>query len=211
MIVMRYCCFNRENCRRSHSTHPSITCFDSITGCRTDGVPSLGWDTTIAFLILPLFLVVSQFASMQLMQPKSEDPAQQQSNAILKFLPLMIGWFSLNVPAALCLYWVTNNLVTTASSVLIRNSIKTEPIKAAGTNGSTAASAPSSIFAPPREKPAGFGDSPRSMTNTDDVKPITAAIDAVIVNDTEANDEDDNDATTVSGSKKRGGKKRKKN
>ena len=34
-----------------------------------------------------------------------DDPAQKQTQAILKFLPLMIGWFSLNVPSGLTLYW----------------------------------------------------------------------------------------------------------
>ena len=54
---------------------------------------------------------------MELMQPKTQDPNQQQANVILKFLPLMIGWFSLNVPAALCIYWVANNIITTATTV----------------------------------------------------------------------------------------------
>jgi YidC/Oxa1 family membrane protein insertase len=119
----------------------------------------LGWEDTIAFLSLPLFLVVSQFVSMQLMQPKTDDPAQQQSNLILKLLPLMIGWFSLNVPAALCIYWVTNNIITTATSLIIKNTMQVQPISAGG--GSAAASSraaePPTIFAPPREKPAGFG------------------------------------------------------
>jgi len=36
---------------------------------------------------------------------EQDDPAQKQTQAILKFLPLMIGWFSLNVPSGLTLYW----------------------------------------------------------------------------------------------------------
>ena len=38
--------------------------------------------------------------------PPSEDAAQQQTQQILKFLPLMIGYFALNVPAGLGIYWV---------------------------------------------------------------------------------------------------------
>jgi YidC/Oxa1 family membrane protein insertase len=30
----------------------------------------------------------------------------------------MIGWFSLNVPSGLTLYWFTNNLLTTAQQVI---------------------------------------------------------------------------------------------
>lgn len=147
---------------------------------RVDGAPSLGWDDTLAFLILPVFLVISQFVSMELMQPKTTDPAQQQSNVILKILPFMIGWFSLNVPAALSVYWVTNNIVTTASSLWIRNTMKVEPAKTGG--GSATMNAPAqTIFAPPREKPSGFGDRPAPVSK-DGIKPITA-MDAGTVED----------------------------
>ncbi|CAI5936751.1 unnamed protein product, partial [Closterium sp. NIES-65] len=67
--------------------------------------PPLGWEATAAYLVLPVLLVVSQALSMQIMQPpQTDDPATQQSQAILKFLPLMIGWFSLTVPSGLSLY-----------------------------------------------------------------------------------------------------------
>lgn len=56
-----------------------------------DGHPPLGWATTGAYLVLPLLLVISQSLSMKIMSPPSDDPAQQQTQAILKFLPLMIG------------------------------------------------------------------------------------------------------------------------
>jgi YidC/Oxa1 family membrane protein insertase len=56
--------------------------------------------------------------------PQSQDPAQQQTQAILKFLPLMIGWFSLNVPSGLTLYWFTNNLITTAQQLYLRRSFQ---------------------------------------------------------------------------------------
>lgn len=172
---------------------------------RTNGVPSLGWDDTIAFLILPVFLVISQFASMQLMQPKTDDPAQQQSNAILKVLPIMIGWFSLNVPAALCLYWITNNIITTATSVIIRNSLKVETVTP-GSSSPRAAVEPPAIFSPPREKPTGFG---APTYSPDDVKPITA-MDAEVIEDDEAEEDETEASSGEGGSKKRGGKKKRK-
>lgn len=146
-----------------------------------DGVPSLGWDDTAAFLVLPVVLVVSQFISMELMTPKNSD---QQGNFILKLLPLMIGWFSLNVPAALCVYWIVNNIVTTATSVMIRSGMESQPAMSSG--GAAAVSSPppqSSVFAPPpmREKPAGFSS---PMISDDDVKPITSSasvVDAEVV------------------------------
>lgn len=164
----------------------------------------LGWDDTIAFLILPLFLVISQFASMQLMQPKTDDPAQQQSNAILKVLPIMIGWFALNVPSALSVYWVVNNIITTATSLIIRNNMKVETVTPGASSASMTKEAPT-IFAPPPQKPAGFA--PKTSI-TDEVKPLTA-VDAEIVEkesskDTEAGVDEFNGNTSA----KRGGKKK---
>jgi len=171
----------------------------------SNGAPSLGWDDTIAFLTLPIFLVVSQFISMEIMTPKD---SQQQGNIVLKLLPLMIGWFSLNVPAALCLYWVTNNIVTTATSVIIRNSMKVEPVTVG--SSTSAVAAPSEIFAPPplREKPAGFSNTPSSFSR-DDVTPITSSstdvIDAEFADDSDASGE----GMEGSESKTRGKKKKK--
>merc|ERR1712087_56575 len=80
-------------------------------------------------------VVLRQYASTSLLTPKSDDPAQQQSQAILKFLPLMIGWFSLNVPSGLGLYWITNNVVTTATTLLIRRSVAMPDLAPAGGGG----------------------------------------------------------------------------
>ena len=180
---------------------------------RVDGVPSLGWDDTISFLILPVLLVISQFVSMELMQPKTTDPAQQSSNLILKVLPIMIGWFALTVPAALSVYWFTNNIITTATSLYIRNSLQMEPPKTPG--GAATMKAPDAIFSPSitREKPAGFGDV-QTPVKRDEVKPITV-MDAVIEDDEDDDDDDGKADETVSsdGSKKRrtGKKKKRKN
>lgn len=160
----------------------------------TNGVPSLGWQDTISFLVLPIFLIISQYLSMELMTPK-EQKAQQPF--FLKLLPLMIGWFSLNVPSALCVYWVTNNIITTASSVIIRNNLKMDPVLIGGT---TAAPPPpsSSIFAPTtmREKPEGFGSQSWSPApSVDGVTPITSSSSSTsTVVDVEVEEEDDDDS-----------------
>ena len=99
--------------------------------------PPLGWHDTLAYLVLPVVLVISQYISTAILTPKTDDPAQQQSQAILKFLPLMIGWFSLNVPSGLGLYWMTNNVLTTLTTVLIKKSVAT-PVAAGGPDLSTA-------------------------------------------------------------------------
>lgn len=137
---------------------------------------------------------------MELMQPKSDDPAQQQSNVILKILPLMIGWFSLSVPAALSIYWVTNNIVTTATSLVIRNSMQVAPPKTGGAGAATLES--TSVFTPPsRPKPVGFASTTPSSV---DVTPIT---DAEII---DVEDDDEMPAPKPSNKKRRKVKKKKK-
>ena len=44
-----------------------------------DFVPSLGWQDTIAYLSIPLLLVVAQSLSLRILTPPSDDPAIQQS------------------------------------------------------------------------------------------------------------------------------------
>ncbi|KAL6186413.1 hypothetical protein ACLB2K_042533 [Fragaria x ananassa] len=88
-----------------------------------DGHPPLGWSDTLAYLVLPVLLVVSQYVSVQIMQasqPQTNDPNMKSSQAITKFLPLMIGYFSLSVPSGLSLYWLTNNLLSTAQQVWLQ-------------------------------------------------------------------------------------------
>jgi len=116
----------------------------------SNGVPPLGWHDTGAYLVLPILLVISQYVSTAILTPKTDDPAQQQSQAILKFLPLMIGWFSLSVPSGLGLYWITNNVVTTATTLIIKNNVA--PLELAGTAGAAGA-APAAQ--PPKAQ--GFG------------------------------------------------------
>jgi len=176
-----------------------------------DGAPALGWDDTIAFAALPVFLVISQVISMELMQPK--DPAAQQSNPVLKILPLMIGWFALNVPAALTIYWVVNNIVTTSTTLAIRNSMDMTVAPASG--GASAVAEPAPIFAPPREKPAGFASSETApVIDASGVKTITNVVDVEIEDDDI--EEADSGAGMMQGdapsggSKKKRGKKRKK-
>jgi len=178
-----------------------------------DGVPTLGWEDTAAYLTIPVILVISQFVSMQLMQPPKVEGGQEQP-AILKVLPLMIGWFSLNVPAALGIYWVANNFITTAISMQIRSGINMEPV--APSSGSTSGiidTPTTSAFtpAPMREKPSGFGDSVVSASSSSGVTPITP-IDAEIVDSVaeEVTDAGESFSSPSKGSSKKRGKKKKK-
>ncbi|XP_020199568.3 inner membrane protein PPF-1, chloroplastic [Aegilops tauschii subsp. strangulata] len=87
----------------------------------TDGHPPLGWSDTMAYLVLPILLVISQYLSAQIMQSsQSNDPSQQGAQAAVKFLPLLIGYFALSVPSGLSLYWLTNNVLSSAQQVWLQ-------------------------------------------------------------------------------------------
>jgi len=168
-----------------------------------DGVPSLGWHDTLVFLAIPVFLTISQVISMNIMQPKSDDPQQQQANVILKVLPFMVGWFALNVPSALGIYWVINNIVTTSTTMYIRSTMPAiDPVAAGG--GAAAApvmEAQTTDFnpTPMNERAVGFGGAEDADTMT-----TITPIDAEVVS------EEGPDIAAAPKSKKRGGGKKKK-
>ena len=90
-------------------------------------IPQLGWETTLAFLVMPVALVFLQGLTMQVLQPAmdenaSEDEKKQMedSQRLLKFLPLMIGFFSVQVPAGLTIYWAASNIFTLTQSLVVR-------------------------------------------------------------------------------------------
>ncbi|XP_019052823.1 PREDICTED: inner membrane protein PPF-1, chloroplastic isoform X3 [Nelumbo nucifera] len=94
-----------------------------------DGHPPLGWHDTAAYLVLPVLLVISQYVSMELMKPpQTDDPAQKNTLLVFKFLPLMIGYFSLSVPSGLSIYWFTNNVLSTAQQVWLRKLGGAKPV-----------------------------------------------------------------------------------
>ncbi len=94
---------------------------DWLTANWADGVPSLGWHDTVAFLTIPVILVVTQSISQRMLSPPTpDDPKAAQTQRILKYLPFMVGYFSLSVPAGLGLYWITNNLISTSISLAIK-------------------------------------------------------------------------------------------
>ncbi|KAI3450421.1 hypothetical protein Pfo_007086 [Paulownia fortunei] len=101
-----------------------------------DGHPPLGWHDTAAYLVLPVLLVVSQYVSMEIMKPpQTDDPAQKNTLLVFKFLPLMIGYFSLSVPSGLSIYWFTNNVLSTAQQVWLRKLGGAKPVVSENASG----------------------------------------------------------------------------
>jgi YidC/Oxa1 family membrane protein insertase len=72
------------------------------------------YDLLIAYLILPILLVVTQFVMQKWMTPTpvGADPGQaKMTQNMTLFMTLFFGFFTLSVPAGLTLYWVTSNLL----------------------------------------------------------------------------------------------------
>jgi YidC/Oxa1 family membrane protein insertase len=101
-----------------------------------DGIwtPSLGWETTLAFGIMPVILVLGQSLTMSVLSPPVDDNASdeereqmEKTQGILKFLPLMIGFFSLQVPAGLTIYWFTSNIFSLTQSLAVRKYYELNP------------------------------------------------------------------------------------
>ena len=87
-----------------------------------DGHPPIGWDEASRYLALPVLLVIAQFISTAVISPPIDpnDENAKTQKAIFAFLPLMIGYFSLNVPAGLSLYYFANSVLTTAQQYWLR-------------------------------------------------------------------------------------------
>eukprot|EP00533_Pseudo-nitzschia_delicatissima_P011965 CAMPEP_0197266274 /NCGR_PEP_ID=MMETSP1432-20130617/2904_1 /TAXON_ID=44447 /ORGANISM="Pseudo-nitzschia delicatissima, Strain UNC1205" /LENGTH=475 /DNA_ID=CAMNT_0042731123 /DNA_START=202 /DNA_END=1629 /DNA_ORIENTATION=- len=98
--------------------------------------PQLGWETTLAFCVMPVLLVLGQKLTMEALQPPEADESSMDEEAkksmettktVLKFLPLLIGFFSLQVPAALTIYWFTSNFFTLSQALIVRKYYEQNP------------------------------------------------------------------------------------
>ncbi|KAK2443536.1 hypothetical protein P8452_21744 [Trifolium repens] len=113
-----------------------------------DGHPLLGWPDTLAYLVLPVLLVVSRYISLQII-PSSEGqpvytkdlknwPLGKSLTFVIKvdtpkvkksskkafdvnvLLSLMVGCFALLVPSGLSLYWFTDNILNTLQQIWLQ-------------------------------------------------------------------------------------------
>jgi len=94
-----------------------------------NGAPRLGWEDTLAYLTLPAILVVTQTVSLNLLgsfEALEQDDSQATATTavVLRLLPFMLGWFAMNAPSGLGLYWVCNNILTTATTVTVKKLVE---------------------------------------------------------------------------------------
>jgi YidC/Oxa1 family membrane protein insertase len=119
---------------------PNYSGMDWLTQgwAQVDGswVPSMGWETTLAFLVMPVLLVLGQSFTMSTLTPPPDESTPdeereqlEKTQGFLKFLPLMIGFFSLQVPAGLTIYWFTSNAFTLSQSLIVRKYYEANPPK----------------------------------------------------------------------------------
>ncbi|KAL1817195.1 hypothetical protein DCAR_0521617 [Daucus carota subsp. sativus] len=140
-----------------------------------DGHPPLGWHDTAAYLVLPVLLVASQYFSMEIMKPpQSDDPSQKNSLLVLKFLPLMIGYFSLSVPSGLSIYWFTNNVLSTAQQIWLRKLGGAKPAVSEDASGIISAGRAKRSFSQPSES----GDRFRQLKKEEKKKKSNKALPA---------------------------------
>lgn len=81
------------------------------------------YGTLLAYTILPALLVASQFSMQKWMTPTtpSQSGENDQPNMMKQIGPmmtLMFGFFTLQAPAGLSLYWVTSNLLQIGQQLL---------------------------------------------------------------------------------------------
>lgn len=72
-----------------------------------------GYYLLVAYLILPILLVISQFVMQKWMTPTAggDGPQAGMTKQITLIMTFMFGFFTLQVPAGLTLYWVTSNFL----------------------------------------------------------------------------------------------------
>ncbi|MFH0776722.1 MAG: YidC/Oxa1 family membrane protein insertase [Patescibacteria group bacterium] len=89
------------------------------------------------YFVLPVFLAASQFVQMKLALQRSKNTApkkagesamadamQSMNKMMPYFLPLMIGFFAISVPAAVGIYWGTSTLFGIGQQFIVNRQIK---------------------------------------------------------------------------------------
>jgi YidC/Oxa1 family membrane protein insertase len=98
-----------------------------LRGAHWFWVTDLSQPEQLPIHILPLIMVVSQFIMQQMTPTPGVDPAQAK---MMKFMPLMFGFFFYNVSSGLVLYWLTSNLVGILQQWIVNRTMPPPPAPA---------------------------------------------------------------------------------
>lgn len=106
-----------------------------------------------AYLVLPILLIVTQFLMQKMTPTAAAGDAAKSTQQITYMMTFMFGFFTLQVPAGLTLYWVTSNLLQMAQQWFVTS----DRFKLAQTGNVTSKLANSSVGA----------DAPAAVTTVD--------------------------------------------
>lgn len=99
----------------------------------------------VGYMVLPILLIITQFVMQKWMTvttPSSDDSQAKMMQQMSLMMTVMFGFFTLQVPSGLTLYWVTSNLLQMLQQWLITNDrfnltgVKSTPA-AVGAGGNT--------------------------------------------------------------------------
>lgn len=78
------------------------------------------WDLpyVAAYLVLPILTIVTQILLQKMMTPRDQDPQAASMGRMMMFMPLLFGFFAIQVPSGLTLYWVTMNIFSMVQQYL---------------------------------------------------------------------------------------------
>jgi YidC/Oxa1 family membrane protein insertase len=77
------------------------------------------WVYVGAYIVLPVLTVVTQIVLQKMMTTPNPDPQTSSMNRMMSFMPLMFGFFAIQVPSGLSLYWVTMNIFSMVQQYLM--------------------------------------------------------------------------------------------
>jgi YidC/Oxa1 family membrane protein insertase len=115
-----------------------------------------------AYIIFPLLAALTTFVQSKMLQmPPAPNPTdqelqtQQMQRTMVLISPLMIGWFALNVPAGLGLYWFVGNCVSIIQQYFIVGWGQLWPSRAKAIGGAPPAPSPPNKgpMSPPKALP----------------------------------------------------------
>ncbi|HHT9118411.1 MAG TPA: YidC/Oxa1 family membrane protein insertase, partial [Candidatus Hypogeohydataceae bacterium YC38] len=68
---------------------------------------------------LPIIMTAASVFQMRLM-PKSTDPAAQQQQKLMKYMPIMFAFVLYHMPSGLVLYWTVSTILSIGEQLLIK-------------------------------------------------------------------------------------------
>ena len=101
-----------------------LTVTIELRGAHWLWVTDLSQPEQLAIHILPIVMVITQFIQQQMTPNPGVDPSQAK---MMKFMPLMFGFFFYSMSSGLVLYWLTSNLVGILQQWLVNRHMPMPP------------------------------------------------------------------------------------